>query len=54
MSAGKGDKPRPVDQKGWEESKLWDHIADKKRKQEKESQRKNAFDELSGGNADEQ
>lgn len=31
MSAGKGDKPRPVDRKGWEESKLWKNIEKKKK-----------------------
>lgn len=31
MSAGKGSKPRPIDRKGWEESKLWDNIEKKAR-----------------------
>lgn len=30
MSAGKGDKPRPVDRKGWEESKFWENLEKKK------------------------
>jgi len=33
MSAGKGDKPRPIDRKGWENSKLWDNIDKKKLEQ---------------------
>jgi len=28
--AGKGDKPRPVDRKGWEESKLWQNLEKKR------------------------
>ena len=31
---GKGSKPRPIDRKGWESSKLWDNI-DKKKKETK-------------------
>ena len=30
--AGKGSKPRPIDRKGWEESKLWDNLKKKKEK----------------------
>lgn len=29
--AGKGDKPRPIDRKAWDKSKLWVNI-DKKKK----------------------
>ena len=36
MSAGKGSKPRPICQKGWDSSKLWDNL---KKKKEKESGR---------------
>ena len=28
----KGDKPRPIDRKGWDESKLWENL-DKKKEQ---------------------
>ena len=28
--AGKGDKPRPIDRKGWDKSKLWENIEKKK------------------------
>lgn len=52
MSAGKGDKPRPVCSDGWENSKLWDHIEQKKKKEE-EAQKK-ALEELSGDKTDEQ
>jgi len=27
---GKGDRPRAIDRKGWEESKLWDNLKKKK------------------------
>ena len=37
MSAGKGDKPRPIDRKGWETSKLWDNIDKKKVEQDKKA-----------------
>ena len=28
--AGKGSKPRPINRKAWEESKLWDSKKDRK------------------------
>lgn len=37
MSAGKGSKPRPIDRKAWDNSKLWDNL--KKGKSEKELKR---------------
>ena len=27
---GKGDRPRPIDRKGWESSKLWENMKKKK------------------------
>jgi hypothetical protein len=34
-SAGKGDRPRPVDKEKWENSPLWDNLKKKKSKEEK-------------------
>ena len=34
MSAGKGGKPRPIDRKAWDNSKLWENL--KKGKSDKE------------------
>lgn len=33
MSAGKGSKPRPIDRKQWDNSKLWHNINKKKLKE---------------------